>query len=334
MSFKKIIKLKLLLLVICALALISIVNLLLGYLYLPGPLVQDKNVVIESGLSVHEISKKLAENQIISYPQLFEFIAKFYALSSPLKSGEYMVTIGISPIQILQKLAAGRSIIHRISIPEGYTVNDIIDELNRQEMLAGQISPNIPEGYLMPSTYYYSYGDQRQMIIDKMRISMSMALDEVMLKLPKDSPIKNRKDLLILASIIEKEAGNDEERPAIAAVFLNRMRKGMKLQADPTVIYAITQGKYKLNRLLNKKDLAIESPYNTYYIQGLPPSAIACPGKKSLEAVVNPSNSKALYFVINGKGGHAFAETLDHHNLNVQKLKKLQSVSTSLEVKE
>ena len=323
----KIIKLKLLLLIISILGLITLVNLLLGYSYLPGPLTEDKNIVIEPGLSVHEISKKLADHQVISYPQLFELIAKFYALSYPLKSGEYKVTIGISPVQILQKLAAGRSIIHRLSIPEGYTVNDIIEELSRQELLTGQISPNIPEGYLMPSTYYYSYGDQRQMIIDKMKISMSMALDQVMLKLPKDSPIKNRKDLLILASIIEKEAGNDEERSAIAAVFLNRMKKGMKLQADPTVIYAITEGKYKLSRLLNRKDLAIKSPYNTYYVQGLPPGAIACPGKKSLEAVVSPLNSKALYFVINGKGGHAFAETLEEHNLNVQKLKKLQAAN-------
>ena len=150
---------------------------------------------------------------------------------------------------------------------------------------------------------------------------MSNALDEVMLKLSKDSPLKTRKDVLILASIVEKEAGNDQERAKIAGVFINRLKKGMKLQADPTTVYAITEGKEPLGRSLKRKDIRIKSPYNTYHVYGLPIGPISCPGRASLEAVVSPAKTDALYFVVDGRGGHNFSKTLKEHNRHVRQFR-------------
>lgn len=297
---------------------VTTANILVGYLYLPGSLKEKTTVIVKRGLSTAQIAELLQEKGIISNSKLFEIISKIYSLKKPLKSGEYDFTAGISPLQIIRKLASGRSIIHQLIIPEGTQVSEIIEKLNNANVLEGAISTPIPEGYLMPSTYFYSYGDKRENIVDQMRQGMKTALDEVMPKLSPDSPLKSRKDVLILASIIEKEAGNDVEKPLIAAVFINRLNKNMKLQADPTSAYALTEGKYKLTRPLTKADLKTQSPYNTYFIFGLPPGAIACPGKKSLEAAVTPAKSDDLFFVVNGRGGHNFSKTLNDHNKHVK----------------
>ena len=241
-----------------------------------------------------------------------------------------MFTPGISPLQVLRVLASGKSIIHRMVIPEGLMVSEIIDKVNSEPRLLGEIKGVVPEGYLMPSTYFYSYGDLKENIIEQMRKSMSLALDSAMTHLTPDSPLKNRLEVLIMASIVEKETGLDFERTTIAGVFINRLKKGMKLQADPTSIYAVTEGKYKLARPLTKKDLAIISPYNTYYVPRLPPSPIACPGAKSLQAVVNPAKTSALYFVVNGKGGHNFASSLKEHNENVLKYRQSKIPDNSI----
>ena len=178
----------------------------------------------------------------------------------------------------------------------------------------------------MPSTYFYTFQDQRNKIVATMTKLMSDTLDELMPQLSQDSPIKTREDVLILASIVEKEALFDEERPRIAAVFLNRMKKKMKLQADPTTIYAITLGKYKLGRPLTKSDLKTISKFNTYHSLGLPPTPIACPGRKSIEAVIKPLKTKDIYFVVDGTGGHKFSSTLQSHIENVNAYRK--SVAT------
>ncbi len=305
-----------------SLILITGINIITSYLYIPGPLKNRTVVLLQHELSIDEVSNLLAESNIIRYPKFFAVISKLYSLYQPLQNGEYDFTYDISPLQVIRKLASGKSIIHRIIIQEGMTVNEIIDIINNEQLLDGTISTTIPEGYLMPSTYFYSYGDKRENVIDKMRLEMSLALDEVMQKLPPSSPLKSRKDVLILASIIAKEAGHDDERPKIAGVFINRLKKNMKLQACPTVIYALTEGKYKLKRSLSKKDLKIKSPYNTYYSFGLPPGAISSPSKKSLEAVVKPAKTDALYFVVNGKGGHNFSKTFNEHNQHIENLKQ------------
>ncbi|MFK7973391.1 MAG: endolytic transglycosylase MltG [Rickettsiaceae bacterium] len=319
-------RIKIIAIIISAALSITSINLLVCYLILSGNLQEKKTIIIEPNLSIHQISELLEQNQIIKHGRFFELCSMLYSFYSPLKSGEYEFTTAISPYQVIKKLAKGRSIVRRLVIPEGYSVKEIIDKLNAEERLNGVINRNIPEGYLMPSTYFYSYGDQRNKILDEMLLGMSKALDQVMLKLSNHSPLKNRKDVLILASIVEKEAGNDQERKMIAAVFVNRLKKGMRLQADPTVIYAITRGKGKLGRLLTRQDLQIESEYNTYKIKGLPLGPISCPGLASLEAVVSPSQTKAMYFVANGQGGHNFANSLAAHNQNVRTFKKEQLV--------
>lgn len=207
-------------------------------------------------------------------------------------------------------------------MPEGTVVQEVVKKINEETCLVGEIKGIIPEGFLMPSTYFFSYGDQKERIINQMRNLMSNNLDKVMINLSPDSPLKTRLDILTLASIVEKEAGSDAEKPIIAAVFLNRLKKNMKLQADPTTIYALTEGKFKLARALTKKDLLQELPYNTYYIKGLPPGPISCPSLKSLEAVVKPAKTDALFFVVDGKGGHNFSNNLNDHNRFVEMYRK------------
>lgn len=316
--FSKLIRIKIYNIIVFAAILITGLNLTAVYMYLPGPLTEKKILIIKKGQSNIQIANQLAENEIIRFPWLFSTISKLYSFKSALKSGEYEFTYGVSPIQVIRKLASGKSIIHKLVIPEGLMVSEVIEKINSEPLLEGNISEVIPEGYLFPSTYFYSYGDKRQKIIDEMRKKMSAALDDVMSKLPADSLLKTRKDVLIMASIIEKEAGDDSEKRKISSIFANRLKKEIKLQSDPTTIYAITEGKYKLNRPLSKNDLKIESPYNTYFIKGLPPTAIACPGKKSLEAAVLPEKTNFLYFVVNRQGGHHFSQTLDEHNQHVQ----------------
>lgn len=322
MFFAKFLRIKLFFLISIAVLIITVANILVGYLFLPGDLSEEKIIVIKPNLSIHKISLVLKEEGVISNRQLFEVISQIYSYHSQLKSGEYSFTPGITPYQVIRKLVIGKSIVHRLFIPEGFMVSEILEKINSEQRLSGKITGNIPEGYLMPSTYFYTYGDQRERIIDEMRKQMSLALDEVMAKLPKESPLKTRMDVLTLASIIEKEAGNDRERPKIAAVFINRLKKGMKLQADPTTIYAITEGKYKLERSLKRSDMQIASPYNTYHAYGLPPGPISCPGRASLEAAVTPAKTNALYFVVDGKGGHNFSKTFREHNRYVQQFKQ------------
>lgn len=297
---------------------LSSMNILGGYFYKNGPLGETKIVILEKGLSIHEIAEKLHREGVIEYPQLFEIIAAIYSHAIILKSGEYKFTPGATPAQIFKKLSKGKSLIHKLFIPEGLMTKQILEIISEEDRLAGIINENIPEGYLLPSTYHYSYGDKREKITDMMRKEMSAAIDEAMAQLKPNSPLKSRQDVLILASIIEKEAGNDAERPMIAGVFINRLNKGMRLQADPTVAYAITEGQSKLGRSLTRADLRMDSPYNTYIIYGLPKGPICCPGKESIMAAVNPATTKALYFVVDGSGGHAFSNTLTEHNMHVQ----------------
>lgn len=320
--FKKILKIKIVFVTITLILLISGINFCIFYLFVPGLLAESKTLIIKPKLSINQITTILNDNKIIKYPYLFAFLTKIYSLKHPIKSGEYIFTQNISPMQTLKILSSGKSIIHKMIIPEGMLVHEIIQKINNEERLIGEILGTIPEGFLMPSTYFFSYGDQKEQIIDKMRKLMSLQLDKVMEKLSPNSPLKTRLDVLILASIVEKEASLDAEKPLIAAVFLNRLTKHMKLQADPTTIYAITLGKDKLARRLTKKDLAIQSPYNTYYVFNLPPGAISCPGVKSLEAVVNPAKVDSLYFVVNIMGGHNFSNNLNDHNKYVEIYRK------------
>lgn len=317
MSIPRFLRIKIFSLISCIAIFLTIANILVGYLFLSRSLEEEKIIIINHNSSIRKITNQLADESVIKYKLLFKVIATIYNMRYPLKSGEYRFTSDINPYQVLLKISSGKSIVRRLYIPEGSTTKEIIDKVNETKRLVGQISYSIPEGHLMPSTYFYSYGDRKETLIEIMLDLMSSNLDKAVRLLPSDSPIKTRKEILTLASIIEKEAGNEEEKPIIASVFINRLKKGMRLQADPTVIYSITKGQYKLGRRLRKKDLQISSVYNTYRIYGLPPGPISSPSYSSIMSVVKPTKSNYLYFVVNDKGGHNFATSLEKHNKNV-----------------
>jgi UPF0755 protein len=306
---------------------ISFLNISIVYLNSPSSLTKSVEIILPHGSSSKDISKKLYDAGVVNYPILFALYLKLYGFKYKLKSGEYSFTSHISPRQVIEILIEGKSIIHRLTIPEGLTVNDILTKIDMIEILTGEVSWDIPEGYLFPSTYFYSYGDQKQKIIDLMRSKMSAIIDKYIGNLDPTSCLKTRLDVLTLASIIEKETIVSEEKPRIAGVYLNRMRKKMKLQADPTTIYAITLGKTTMNRMLTLQDLKIVSPFNTYHIFGLPPTPICCPGEEAIKAAIFPMRTKDLYFVAegNGSGRHYFAEQFSEHQNNIKKYRKAKN---------
>ena len=310
--------------IIIAVIITSLFNISIVYLNTPSNLAKSTDLIISSGISTQEMSKKLSDAGVVKHPFIFALYLKLYGFKYKMKSGEYSFTSKISPRQVIKILIDGKSIIHKLVIPEGLTVYEILNQLNKIEILTGEISLDIPEGYLFPNTYFYSYGDQKQKIVDLMRSKMSAVIDKYIANLSISSPLKSRIDVLTLASIVEKESVVSEEKPRIAALYLNRMRKKMKLQADPTTIYAITLGKGVFNRTVTFQDLKIISPFNTYHVFGLPPTPICCPGEEAIKAVIYPLNTKELYFVAegNGSGRHYFSETYLEHQNNIKKYKK------------
>ena len=215
-------------------------------------------------------------------------------------------------------LASGKVYLRKITFAEGLTSREIADILYQNEILEGDFELP-PEGSFLPETYTFSRGDTRQSIINQGVAAMNKVLEQAWQEKDADLPLKNKEEMLILASIVEKETGVAAERPQVASVFVNRLKKGMLLQTDPTVIYALTLGKSDLGRDLRSKDLSVDSPYNTYKYAGLPPTPICSPGKAAIMAVAHPDKTPYLYFVASGTGGHNFARTLQEHNVNVRK---------------
>lgn len=225
---------------------------------------------------------------------------------------------GISLQAAMDKIARGEVFFRRITIPEGLTSGQIMYLIANYPDLEGEIDLDVKEGELLPETYSFELGASRNSIILQARAAMQKALEEVWASRDSSLPLKDVNELLTLASIIEKETGVPEERPLVASVFLNRLKKGMRLQTDPTVIYAITEGETSFGRSLKRADLKIDSPYNTYLNYGLPPGPICNPGREALMAAARPQQSDYLYFVADGKGGHRFARSLNEHNRNVK----------------
>jgi UPF0755 protein len=261
--------------------------------------------------------EELTDKNIITSPYFFYILILTIKSHYSVKAGEYVFTAGITPGQIINILINGETVIHRLTIPEGLTVAQIIEKVKQEKVLTGEVDENLAEGSLLPDTYFFSYGDKRQDIINRMQQKMHETLNELWQQRDLDLPLKGKKEALILASIIEKETALKEERKRVAAVFINRIKKGIKLQADPTTIYALTMGKSDLGRELTKADLKMKSPFNTYFNLGLPPSPICNPGKASIEAALRPAHTNDLFFVVDGNGGHKFSETLSEHNRNV-----------------
>lgn len=287
---------------------------------------KDQTLVIEPGASTQEIVDRLTERQLIKNRYAFYLALLISKQQGKLKAGEFLIPEHARPMDIIQILCCGRVIVHQITFPEGCTVAEVVRHINAQDNLKGGIEFIPPEGMLLPNTYSYVYGETKQSIIDRMYAAMRRNLNVLWKKRSPDLPYQTPEDAVTLASIIEKETGRHDERRRVAGVFVNRLKKGMKLQADPTVIYGITLGKTKLGRHLTRRDLRSETAYNTYLIPGLPPQAIACPGLASLKAAFNPEKSKDLYFVANGRGGHHFSQTYQQHNTYVQLWRNSQKV--------
>jgi UPF0755 protein len=213
----------------------------------------------------------------------------------------------------------------RLTIAEGLTVAEVYELLEEAHGLTGELPPPPPEGSLLPETYFYAFGDPRAELVRRMQRAMDDVLAELWPRRAEDLPLDGRAEALTLASIVDKETASAAERAKVAAVFVNRLRRGMRLQADPTVIYGLTAGEGPLGRSLTRRDWADDSDYNTYRIDGLPPGPIANPGRAAIEAVLNPAAVDYLYFVADGSGGHAFARTLDEHNRNVALWRKIKN---------
>ncbi len=295
----------------------------INYFQNPGSSQEDKTLVIANGSSLKSIAYNLSNAGIIKHPELFYIILRVNGAGNSLKAGEYSFPAGISPVDAFEKLANADVIVHKITIPEGLMTFQILKHIQKAEYMTGAVPENIREGTLLPETYDYYYGDSREKLVKRMQNAMIKALNNLWEKREKDSPIKNKKELLTLASIVEKETGIPEERGRVAAVFINRLNKKMRLQTDPTVIYSITKGKYVLERPLRTKDLQMQDEYNTYRNSGLPPGPIANPGYAAIESVTNPLKTDEIYFVADGTGGHKFAKTLSEHNRNVRKWRKI-----------
>ncbi|MDR1827221.1 MAG: endolytic transglycosylase MltG [Methylobacteriaceae bacterium] len=303
----------------------------------PGPLQEDRVVFIPRGSSVNTIADVLYREKVIDSPFFFNLCVYVDGQISRLKSGSF----GVLPYSRLKAgefefkahasisdavaiLAEGRTVLHSLTIPEGLTSEQVVERVNREEALTGEIFQMPGEGTLFPDTFKFERGMSRQQLIQNMQREQERILNQIWERRAADIPLKSRRDLLTLASIVEKETGRADERTRVAAVFLNRLARGMKLQSDPTIVYGIAGGKGTLGRGILRSELAQRTPYNTYLIDGLPPGPIANPGRTAMEAVANPSRTKDLYFVADGTGGHVFAETYEQHQRNVARWRQIE----------
>ena len=288
----------------------------------PGPLTAPVTLVIERGSGLTSIAARLEEAGVVGNRWVFLAGIALEGGDRNLKAGEYAFAPGTSPAEAADLLARGSNVSHKITIPEGLTSAEIVGLLKAEPLLTGEVADVPAEGSLLPETYQFLRGDSRASVLDRMRKAMQQEIATLWGKRTTALPYKTPQDAVTMASIVEKETSIPAERPMVASVFLNRLQAGMPLQADPTVIYALTEGRKPLGRPLTRADWKLDSPYNTYLVTGLPPGPIANPGRDSLAAVLNPAVTDYYYFVADGSGGHVFARTLDEHNRNVQEWQK------------
>ena len=289
----------------------------------PGPLLADKIVIVRG--STGDVVDQLEREGVTDKGFLLSLYWQLTGKGSQIKGGEYLFRKEVSLEQITDTLIGGKSILHSVTIPEGRTSEEISEILRNDPDLAGDIKAVPKEGTLLPETYKFARGMTRSQMLDHMAQDQQKLVREIWAKRAPDLPISSPLDLVTLASIVEKETGKADERPRVAAVFINRLRAKMPLQSDPTVVYGLVGGKGALGHGLLKTELQQATPYNTYLIPGLPLGPITNPGRAALEAVANPSQTRELYFVADGTGGHVFAETLEQHQKNVLKWRQIES---------
>lgn len=302
-----------------------------GWLYLqrwvaaPVGITAPATVELPRGLGTMEIGHALQAAGVIDQPWLFLAAVETAPEEKPLRAGEYRFTPGQTPAQIIAMLQSGAVLLHPITAPEGRTVKEVFEMLQASDVLTGDLPPLPPEGTLIPDTYLVPRGESRERLVRRMTADMKKAVAAAWAARVQDYPLETADQMVTLASIIERETAKPEEYPLVAAVFLNRLKQGMKLQTDPTVIYGLANGMGSIGRPLTRADLASDTPYNTYRIDGLPPGPIANPGRKALEAAAHPADVGYLYFVADGTGGHVFATTLQEHNRNVANWRRIEA---------
>ncbi len=292
----------------------------------PGPLGGQARVVVPKGIGVAHIAKLLERHGVISSSLLLMIGVRFTGNQGQLRAGEYDFPGAISARGVMEVLIAGRTVVRKLTIPEGVTTARVLELLRGAYGLYGGLVGIPEEGTLMPDTYHYAFGDQRAQLIARMEKAMTEETSRLWRMRSKGLALRSPREAVILASIVERETARGEERQMIAAVILNRIKRGMALQSDPTVAYgvALKEGAPDrvLRRPLTRADLATPGAYNTYLNKGLPPHPIANPGRAAIQAALHPAPTRALYFVADGKGGHVFARTLAEHNRNVRRWRR------------
>src|SRR3954468_11239821 len=289
-----------------------------------GPLDRERVVNIPRGLGLREIADLLARENVIDQPWVFIGGVLVLKAREELKYGEYKFGKQITLRETIETIVEGKVVQHAFTIPEGLTSEQIVARLAEVDFLAGNIREIPKEGTLLPETYSFPRYMTREQAIQRMQNAHRRVVQEVWDRRSPDLPVKTAEALVTLASIVEKETGRPDERSRVAAVFVNRLRQRIKLQADPTIIYGLVGGKGTLGRPIMRSEIEQPTPYNTYVIEGLPPGPIANPGRASLEAAANPARTKEIFFVADGTGGHAFAENYDQHQKNVERLRAIE----------
>ena len=284
----------------------------------PGPKAGPLSITVQEGSTLGTVARKLEKmGAIPGTAKTYYAMARLLGSHDPIQAGEFEIPKGMGGAAILELLQHGRPVQRLITVTEGMPAIIVEEKLSTNTYLAGP-TPSISEGSLLPDSYGYQRGETRAALVSRMQTAMAKAIDQLWPGRSADCPIVTSEQAVILASIVEKETGKGSERPMIAGVYCNRLRIGMKLDADPTVIYPVTKGK-PLGRRILKSELNARNGYNTYRRAGLPEGPIANPGKESIQAVLHPAETKALYFVADGTGGHVFADTLAEHQANVAK---------------
>ncbi len=288
-----------------------------------APQGDSTTVVLRSGAGVSEIGRTLHTAGVIRSPDMFRAAASLTGADRRLRAGEYEIETGLSLAGVIDLLVSGRVVRHFVTIPEGRSSIQAWDILNANEVLTGEI-PVPAEGSLLPETYEVVRGETRAVVVERMQRAHDTLLAELWAGRAPNLPVRTPEEAVILASIVEKETGLAEERPQVAAVFISRLRRGMRLESDPTIVYGVNGGR-PLGRGIRRSELQRLTPYNTYLIDGLPPTPIANPGREALAAVLNPPETEYLFFVADGTGGHAFARTYEEHLANVARWRVIEA---------
>lgn len=284
----------------------------------PGPKPGPHSITVKEGSTLSSVSRELAaKGAIPGTARTYSLIARVLGSGDPIQAGEFEIPKGLGGAAVLDLLQHGRPVQRLITVTEGMPSIIVGEKLAANAYLTGPVPP-IAEGSVLPDSYSFERGETRAAVVRRMQAAMTRTLDQLWPKRTNACPVSSREETVTLASIVEKETGKPAERPTIAGVYCNRLRIGMKLDADPTVIYPVTKGK-PLGRRIRRSELNADNGYNTYRRPGLPAGPIANPGRESIAAVLNPAPTKALYFVADGTGGHVFSETLQQHQANVAK---------------